>query len=105
MLSTRVFGLACAVAVFVCLVAAAVSAQPIDKRTLFTFSGPVTLPGVTLEDMVERPFAAARELRHRDVGPSPHLRTLTAGRRGCRRREGRIEQPPSEVVGRTYSMG
>ena len=48
MLSTRVFGLACAVAVFVCLMAAAVSAQPLDKRTLFTFSAPVTLPGVTL---------------------------------------------------------
>jgi hypothetical protein len=29
-------------------VAAPVSAQPLDKRTLFTFSGPVTLPGVTL---------------------------------------------------------
>jgi hypothetical protein len=48
MLSTRVFGSACAVAVFVCLVAAPVSAQPLDKRTLFTFSRPVTLPGVTL---------------------------------------------------------
>jgi hypothetical protein len=48
MLSTRIFGLACAVAVFVCLMAAPVSAQPHDKRTLFTFSGPVTLPGVTL---------------------------------------------------------
>ena len=48
MLSTRVFGLACAVAVFVCLMAAPVSAQPLDKRTLFTFSAPVTLPGVTL---------------------------------------------------------
>ena len=48
MLSTRVFGLACAVTVFVCLMAAPVSAQPLDKRTLFTFSGPVTLPGVTL---------------------------------------------------------
>ena len=48
MLSRRVFGLACAVAVFVCLVAAPVSAQPLDRRTLFTFSGPVTLPGVTL---------------------------------------------------------
>jgi hypothetical protein len=48
MLSTRVFGLACAVAVFVCLMAAPVSAQPLDKRTLFTFSGPVALPGVTL---------------------------------------------------------
>jgi hypothetical protein len=48
MLSTRIFGLACAVAVFVCLTAAPVSVQPLDKRTLFTFSGPVTLPGVTL---------------------------------------------------------
>jgi hypothetical protein len=48
MLSTRVYGLACAVTVFVCLMAAPVSAQPLDKRTLFTFSGPVTLPGVTL---------------------------------------------------------
>lgn len=48
MLSTRVFGLACAVAVFVCLTAAPVSAQPLDKRTLFTFSAPVALPGVTL---------------------------------------------------------
>lgn len=48
MLSTRVFGLACAVTVFVCLMAAPVSAQPLDKRTLFTFSAPVTLPGVTL---------------------------------------------------------
>ena len=48
MLSPRLFGLACAVTVFVCLLAAPVSAQPLDKRTLFTFSGPVTLPGVTL---------------------------------------------------------
>jgi hypothetical protein len=48
MLSTRVFGLACAVAVFVCLMAAPASAQPLDKRTVFTFSGPITLPGVTL---------------------------------------------------------
>jgi hypothetical protein len=48
MLSTRVFGLACAVTVFVCLLAAPVTAQPLDKRTLFTFSGPVTLPGTTL---------------------------------------------------------
>jgi LPXTG-motif cell wall-anchored protein len=48
MLSTRTFGFACAVAVFVCLLAAPVSAQPLDKRTFFTFSGPVTLPGVTL---------------------------------------------------------
>src|SRR5688500_3544088 len=48
MLSTRIFGLACGVAVFVCLMAAPVSAQLFDKRTVFTFSGPVTLPGITL---------------------------------------------------------
>jgi hypothetical protein len=48
MLRTRVVGSACAVAVFVCLMAAPVTAQPLDKRTLFTFSGPVALPGVTL---------------------------------------------------------
>jgi hypothetical protein len=48
MLSTRSFGLACAVAVFACLMAAPVAAQPLDKRTMFTFSAPVTLPGVTL---------------------------------------------------------
>ena len=48
MLSTRILGLAGAVAVFVCLTAATVSAQPADKRTTFTFSGPVALPGVTL---------------------------------------------------------
>ena len=48
MLSTRIVGLVCAVTVFVCLTAAPVSAQPLDKRTLFTFSGPVALPGVTL---------------------------------------------------------
>ena len=48
MLSTRFIGLACAVAVFVCLMAATVFAQPFDKRTLFSFSAPVALPGVTL---------------------------------------------------------
>jgi hypothetical protein len=48
MLSTRIFGLVCAVAVFVCLMAAPALAQPLDKRTIFTFSGPVALPGVTL---------------------------------------------------------
>ena len=47
MLSKRCV-LACAAAVFACLMAAPVSAQPADKRTLFTFSGPVSLPGVTL---------------------------------------------------------
>ena len=39
---------ACAAAVFVCLVAAPASAQPSDKRTLFTFSESVALPGTTL---------------------------------------------------------
>jgi hypothetical protein len=48
MLSTRIFSLACGVAVFVCLMAAPATAQPLDKRTVFTFSGPITLPGVTL---------------------------------------------------------
>jgi hypothetical protein len=48
MLSTRVFGLACAVTVFVWLISAPASAQPLDQRTLFTFSGPVALPGLTL---------------------------------------------------------
>lgn len=48
MLSTRIFGLVCAVTVFACLLAAPVSAQPLDKRTLFTISGPITLPGITL---------------------------------------------------------
>jgi hypothetical protein len=48
MLSTRVFGLACAVTVFVCLISAPVSAHPLDQRTLFTFRGPVALQGVTL---------------------------------------------------------
>ena len=48
MLSTRVFRLAGAVVVFVCLSAAPASAQPLDTRTLLTFSGPVALPGVTL---------------------------------------------------------
>jgi len=48
MLSTRRVCLACAVTVFVCLMAAPVSAQPSDKRTLFTFSESVAMPGITL---------------------------------------------------------
>jgi hypothetical protein len=48
MLSTRTLGFACSVAVFVCLMAAPAFAQPSDKRTLFTFSGPVAMPGITL---------------------------------------------------------
>ena len=48
MLSTRVFSVACTVAVLVCLMAAPVCAPPLDKRALFTFGVPVTLPGATL---------------------------------------------------------
>jgi hypothetical protein len=47
MLRTQRVCLACSVAVFVCLVAAPAAAQPSDKRTLFTFSGPVAMPGTT----------------------------------------------------------
>lgn len=50
MLTRRAIGLACAVTVFVCLKAAAALAQPFDKRTIFTFTAPVTLPGVTLPE-------------------------------------------------------
>jgi hypothetical protein len=39
---------ACAVALLACLVEGTGSAQTYDKRTVFTFSGPVALPGVTL---------------------------------------------------------
>lgn len=39
--------LACAVVVLTCTACAA-AAQPADRRTLFTFTGPVALPGVTL---------------------------------------------------------
>ena len=39
---------ACAIALLACLMEASGSAQTNDKRTVFTFSGPVTLPGVTL---------------------------------------------------------
>ena len=37
-----------AVAVLVWLSVATISAQPLDKRTFFTFSGPVEVPGVAL---------------------------------------------------------
>ena len=40
--------LACAVVLLACVMATPSSAQPLDKRTLFTFSGPVSMPGVTL---------------------------------------------------------
>jgi hypothetical protein len=39
---------ACAVALLTCLMEGTGSAQTFDKRTVFTFSGPVALPGVTL---------------------------------------------------------
>jgi len=39
---------ACAVALLACLMEGTGSAQTIDKRTVFAFSGPVALPGVTL---------------------------------------------------------
>jgi hypothetical protein len=39
---------ACAIALLTCLMGASSSAQTYDKRTVFTFSGPVALPGVTL---------------------------------------------------------
>jgi hypothetical protein len=39
---------ACAVVLLACVMATPSTAQPLDKRTLFTFSGPVSMPGVTL---------------------------------------------------------
>jgi hypothetical protein len=39
---------ACAVALLTCLMEGTGSAQTFDKRTVFTFSGSVALPGVTL---------------------------------------------------------
>ena len=38
----------CAIALLTCLMGASGSAQTDDKRTVFTFSGPIALPGVTL---------------------------------------------------------
>lgn len=35
-------------AALACLLAAPAQAEPIDKRTYFTFSGPISMPGVTL---------------------------------------------------------
>src|SRR4029453_16009840 len=40
--------LACSVALLACVMETPSTAQPLDKRTLFTFSGPVSMPGVTL---------------------------------------------------------
>jgi len=39
---------ACAVVLLACVMATPSNAQTLDKRTLFTFSGPVSMPGVTL---------------------------------------------------------
>ena len=47
MLSRVVCSLVCAVA-FLALPTAPANAQPLDKRVIFTFSAPVTLPGKTL---------------------------------------------------------
>jgi hypothetical protein len=44
----RLVFLACSVALLACVMATPSTAQPLDKRTLFTFSGPVSMPGVTL---------------------------------------------------------
>jgi hypothetical protein len=46
----RIFGVATCAAVLLALAAGTASARlaPIDKRTYFTFSGPVSIPGVTL---------------------------------------------------------
>ena len=44
----RALRFACAIALLTCLMGASGSAQTYDKRTVFTFSGPVALPGVTL---------------------------------------------------------
>jgi LPXTG-motif cell wall-anchored protein len=40
--------LACSVALLACVMETPSTAQTLDKRTLFTFSGPVSMPGVTL---------------------------------------------------------
>ncbi len=48
MSSLKDFGRACGLGVAAVLVAAVAHAQPSDKRTFFTFSRPITLPGVTL---------------------------------------------------------
>jgi hypothetical protein len=42
------FRFACAVVLLACVLEGTGSAQTYDKRTVFTFSGPVALPGVTL---------------------------------------------------------
>lgn len=44
----RVVRAGCGVAALACLMYSTAFAQPADKRTTFTFSGPIALPGVTL---------------------------------------------------------
>jgi hypothetical protein len=44
----RVVFLACSVALLACVMETPSAAQTLDKRTVFTFSGPVSMPGVTL---------------------------------------------------------
>src|SRR5262252_10881947 len=46
--SLKTFRRACGLGVAAVLIAAMANAQPSDKRTFFTFSRPITLPGVTL---------------------------------------------------------
>jgi hypothetical protein len=48
MLSTIVRSLVCAVTLLALAMVPAVAQTPLDKRVIFSFSGPVTLPGVTL---------------------------------------------------------
>ena len=48
MLRKRAFVLMFAVAVLASIIATPATAQPADKRTVFTFSAPVALPGITL---------------------------------------------------------
>ncbi len=48
MLTRKAVWLAGVVAVLTCVMVSAASAQPADRRTYFTFSGPVEVPGATL---------------------------------------------------------
>jgi hypothetical protein len=48
MLKNRILGCACAIAIAGGLMPAKAAAQTVDKRTYFTFSGPVEIPGAAL---------------------------------------------------------
>jgi hypothetical protein len=48
MFRKTMFSLTFTAAVLASVMAAPAMAQPADKRTIFTFSGPVTMPGITL---------------------------------------------------------